>query len=139
MKFSRAIQGSFQRFGRQRGRFSIRRFVRTFASSCRCDTGILPSRMQHWAPETEKMAIDAQGVAAEIVRKVAAAPGGEVGVEVGGGGGQARRALLAPLLAGLAASPCRLQGVQADSASFAKLGLSGDAPSSARHEGVPVL
>ena len=44
-----------------------------------------------------------------------------------------------PLRSGLAAFPCRLQGVQADSASFAKLGLPRDAPSSARHEGVPVL
>ena len=31
------------------------------------------------------------------------------------------------------------QGVQANGASFAKLGLPRDAPSSARHEGVPVL
>jgi hypothetical protein len=118
---------------------AIGRSIRTFASSCRCDTGILPSRMQHWAPEKEKMAIDAQGVAAEIVREVAAAPGGEVGVDVGGWSGQDLRALLDALLAGLAASPWRLQGVQADCASFAKLGLPRDAPSSARHEGVPVL
>ena len=85
------------------------------------------------------MAIDAQGVAAEIVREAAATPGGEVGVDVGGWSGQEMRALLDALLAGLAASPCRLQGVQADSESFAKLGLPRDAPSSARHEGVPVL
>ncbi len=85
------------------------------------------------------MAIDAQGVAAEIVREAAAAPGGEVGIDVGGRSGLDLRALLDALLAGLAASPCRLRGVQADSASFAKLGLPRGAPSSARHEGVPVL
>ena len=88
------------------------------------------------------MAIDAKGVAAEIVREVAAAAaddGGEVGVDVGGWAEQDLRMLLDALLAGLAAAPCRLKGVQADSASFAKLGLLRDAPSSARHEGVPVL
>jgi hypothetical protein len=49
------------------------------------------------------------------------------------------RTLLDALLAGLAGSRCRLKGVQADSASFAKLRLPRDAPSSARREGVPVL
>ena len=85
------------------------------------------------------MAIDAKAAAAEIVREAAATPEGEVGVDVSGWGEQDLRTLLDALLAGLAASPCRLQGVQADSTRFAKLGLPRDAPSSARHEGVPVL
>ena len=85
------------------------------------------------------MAIDAKGVAAEIVREVAASADGGVGVDVGGWGGQDLRALLDALLAGLAASPCRLKGVQADSASFAKLDLPREAPGSARHQDVPVL
>jgi len=57
-----------------------------------------------------------EGVAAEIVREVAAAADGgdEVGVDVGGWGGQDVRTLFDALLAGLAASPCRLKGVQAD-------------------------
>ena len=69
----------------------------------------------------------------------AALADGEVGVDVGGWGGQDLRALLDALLAGLAASPCRLKGVQADSASFAKFDLPREAPSSARHQDVPVL
>ena len=85
------------------------------------------------------MAIDAKGTAAEIVREVAASAGGEVGVDVGGWGGQDMRTLLDALLAGLVASPCRLKGVQADGASFAELGLPREAPGSARHQGVPVL
>ena len=85
------------------------------------------------------MAIDARGVAAEIVREVAAASDGEVGVEVGGWSGQDMRVLLDALVAALAASPCRLKGVQADDVSFAKLDLPREAPGSARHEGVPVL
>ena len=85
------------------------------------------------------MAIDAKVAAAEIVRETATTPEGEVGVDVGGWGEQELRTLLDALLAGLAASPCCLKGVQADSASFARLGLPRDAPSSARHEGVPVL
>jgi hypothetical protein len=85
------------------------------------------------------MTIDARGIAAEIVREVAVSADGEVGVDVGGWAEQDLRTLLDALLAGLAASPWRLQGMQADGASFAKLGLPRDAPSSARHEGVPVL
>src|SRR5215213_6023493 len=85
------------------------------------------------------MAIGARGAAAEIVREVVASAEGEVGVDVGGWGGQDLRTLLDALLAGLAASPCRLKGVQADGASFAKLDLPREAPGSARHQGVPVL
>src|SRR5215217_8083260 len=85
------------------------------------------------------MVIDAKGTAAEIVREVAVSADGEVGVDVGGWSGQDLRTLLDALLAGLAASLCRLKGVQADSASFAKLGLPREAPGSARHQGVPVL
>jgi len=85
------------------------------------------------------MAIDAREAAAEIVREAAATPEGEVGVDVGGWDEQDLRTLLDALLAGLAASPWRLKGVQADGASFVRLGLPRDAPSSARHEGVPVL
>ncbi len=85
------------------------------------------------------MAIDAKAAAAEIIRETVAMPEGEVGVDVGGWDEQDLRTLLDALLAGLAGSPYRLQGVQADSASFARLGLPRDAPSSARHEGVPVL
>jgi hypothetical protein len=73
------------------------------------------------------------------VREVAATPDGEIGVDVGGWGEQDMRALLDALLAGLTASPCRLTGVQADGASFAKLDLPREAPGSARHQGVPVL
>ena len=85
------------------------------------------------------MAIDARGVAGEIAREVTAEPHGEIGVDVGGWGGRDMRTLLDALLAGLAASPCRLKGVQADGASFARLGLPREAPGSARHGGVPVL
>ncbi len=85
------------------------------------------------------MAIDAKAAAAEIIRETVAMPEGEVGVDVGGWGGQELRTLLDALLAGLAASPCRLKGVQADSASFAKLDLPREAPGSARHQDVPVL
>jgi hypothetical protein len=49
------------------------------------------------------------------------------------------RTLLDALLAGLAGSRRRSKGVQADSASFAKLRLPRDATSSARHEGVLVF
>ena len=58
--------------------------------------------------------IDAKGAAAEIVREVTTTADGEVGVDVGGWGGQDVRTLFDALLAGLAASPCRLKGVQAD-------------------------
>ncbi len=85
------------------------------------------------------MAIDAKGAAAEIVREAAATPEGEVRIDVSGWGEQDLRTLLDALLAGLAASPWRLKGVQADSASFAKFGLPRDAPSSARYGGVSVL
>ena len=85
------------------------------------------------------MTLGAREVAAEIVRDVAASAGGEVGVDVRGWGGQDLRALLDALLAGLAASPCRLRGVQADGASFAAFDLPREAPGSARHQGVPVL
>ena len=85
------------------------------------------------------MAIDAKGTAAAIVREVAVAADGEVGVDIGGWGGQDLRTLLDALLAGLAASPCRLKGVQADGASFAALDLPREAPGSARYQGVPVL
>jgi hypothetical protein len=85
------------------------------------------------------MTIDARGIAAEIVREVAVSADGEVGVDVGGWAEQDLRTLLDALLAGLAAAPCRLKRVQADSASFAKLGLPREAPGSARHQGVPVL
>jgi len=81
------------------------------------------------------MAIDARGIAAEIVREVAASAEGEVGVDVRGWAGQDLRALLA----GLAASCRRLRGVQADGASFAELALPREAPGSARHGGVPIL
>jgi hypothetical protein len=83
------------------------------------------------------MAVEATAVAEAIVGEVAASAGdGEVAVDVGGWGAEALRALLDALLA----SPrCRLKGVRADAASFAKLGLPREVPGSGRYAGVPVV